>query len=116
MHPRRSNVEAPATAITLDSATLKRIQWLFERVCRHGYGAESSLKSSVQAGATRMSRAGATRAAIRQAIAASVQGQAIDDPAKTMFMAAESRLLSIQKRMIVWADAAQSADVPPTMS
>jgi hypothetical protein len=114
MHPRR--LRTNATAIALDSATLKRIQWLFERVCRHGYGAESSLKCAVQAGATRMSQAGATPTAIRRAIAASVQGHAFDDPARTTFIAAELRVVSIQNRMMAWADAARAADTPPLMS
>lgn len=112
----RSRAEATATATTLDTATLKRIQWLFERVCRHGYGAESSLKSAVQGGAARMSRAGATRDAIRTAIAACVRGQAIEDPSRTTFMATESRVVSIQKRMTGWAEAAIPGGVPPVMS
>ena len=116
----RLREEAPATANALDTATLKRIQWLFERVCRHGYGAESSLKAAVQGGATRMSQAGATRAAIRSAIAACVHGEALEEPARTTFMRTESRVVSIRKRMTGWADAAVPGDVAveaaPTMS
>jgi hypothetical protein len=107
----RLREEAPATASALDTATLKRIQWLFERVCRHGYGAESSLKSAVQGGATRMSRAGATREAIRTAIAGSVHGSP-EEPARTTFIATESRVVSIRRRMTGWADAAVPRDVP----
>lgn len=116
MNPWILRAEAQATPRTLDTATLKRIQWLFERVCRHGYGAESSLKAAVEGGATRMSQAGATRDAIRAAIAASVQGQTLDDPAKTTFIATESRVVSIRKRMAGWADAVLPCDTPPMLS
>ena len=116
MNPWILRAEAQATPRTLDTATLKRIQWLFERVCRHGYGAESSLKAAVEGGATRMSQAGATRDAIRAAIAASVQGQTLDDPAKTTFIAIESRVVSIRKRMAGWADAVLPCDTPPMLS
>lgn len=112
MNAWRLREEAPATASALDTATLKRIQWLFERVCRHGYGAESSLKSAVQGGATRMLQAGATRDAIRSAITACVHGEAPAAPARTMFMQTESRVVSIRKRMTGWADAAVPRDIP----
>lgn len=116
MQSWRLRAEAPATTSSLDTATIKRIQWLFERVCRHGYGAESSLKSAVQGGASRMCRAGATRDAVRSAIAACVQGQAPEDLSRTTFMATESRVVSIRKRMTGWADAVVAADSPPVMS
>ena len=109
MNPRILRAEAPATSSTLDSATVKRIQWLFDRVCRHGYGAEHSLKVAVQIGATRMAEAGATRDAIRSAIAACVHVPAPDDPRPTTFMAGESRVVSIRRRMIGWADAAATS-------
>ena len=120
MNPWIARTETQATALALDSATLKRIEWLFERVCRHGYGAESSLKTAVQMGAARMSKAGATRESIRSAIAACAQGKAPDEPRRTMFMAAESRVVSIRRRMTGWADATITAaaahDAPPVMS
>ena len=116
MQSWRSRAEAPATTSSLDTATVKRIQWLFERVCRHGYGAESSLKSAVQGGATRMCRAGATRDAIRSAIAACVQAEAAEDPSRTTFLATDSRVVSIQRRMAGWADAVAPIDGPPVMS
>jgi hypothetical protein len=105
MQSWRSRAEAPATASSLDSATIKRIQWLFERACRHGYGAESSLKSAVQGGATRMRSAGATRDAVRSAIAACVQGPVDEDPSRTTFLATESRVVSVRTRMAEWANA-----------
>lgn len=117
MHPWRLRAEAPATASTLDTATLKRIQWLFERVCRHGYGAESSLKCAVQEGATRMLQAGATRNAIRAAIAGCVHAETPQEPARTTFLNAEPRVVSIRKRMTGWADAMSPKNsVPPAMS
>lgn len=112
MHSWRSRTEAPATARTLDTATLKRIQWLFERVCRHGYGAERSLKSAVQIGATRMSEAGATREAIRSALNACLQGQTTEELGRTTFLGTESRLVSIRKRVASWADAAVAPRTP----
>lgn len=112
----RSRAEASATTSSLDTATVKRIQWLFERVCRHGYGAESSLKSAVQGGATQMCRAGATRDAIRSAIGACVLGQASEDPSRTTFLATESRVVSIRKRMTAWADAVVPMDTPTLRS
>ncbi|MGH7638109.1 MAG: hypothetical protein ACREOK_10705 [Gemmatimonadaceae bacterium] len=108
MNPWILRAEAPATCRTLDSATVKRIQWLFDRVCRHGYGAEHSLKTAVQIGATRMAEAGATRDAIRSAIVGCVHGPAPDDPRPTTHMAGESRVVSIRKRMTGWADTAVS--------
>lgn len=108
MHSWRLRTEAPASAVALDTASVKRIQWLFERVCRHGYGAESSLKCAVQAGASRMTAAGATRSAIRSAIEATVEARDPDahaDPSRTTFMTAESRVCSIRTRMAAWADA-----------
>lgn len=108
MNPWILRAEAAATSRTLDSATAKRIQWLFDRVCRHGYGAEHSLKAAVQIGATRMSQAGATRDAIRSAIVACVHVPAADDPRPTTYLAGESRVVSIRKRMSGWADAAVS--------
>ena len=116
MQSWRSRAEAPATTSSLDTASIKRIQWLFERVCRHGYGAEPSLKSAVQGGATRMRRAGASRDAIRSAIVACVQGQAPDDPSRTTFLATESRVVSIRRRMTGWADAVMPADTTALMS
>lgn len=106
MNPWILRAEAPATSSTLDSATVKRIQWLFDRVCRHGYGAEHSLKAAVQVGATRMAQAGATRDSVRSAIVACVQVAAPDDPRPTTRLAGESRVVSIRKRMTGWADAA----------
>ena len=106
MNPWILRAEAPATSRTLDSATVKRIQWLFDRVCRHGYGAEHSLKVAVELGATRMAEAGATRDAIRSAIVACVHVPAADDPRPTTHLAGESRVVSIRKRMTGWADAA----------
>lgn len=108
MNPWILRAESPATSRTLDSATIKRIQWLFDRVCRHGYGAEHSLKVAVQIGVRRMAEAGATRDAIRSAIGACVHVPAADDPRPTTYMAGESRVVSIRKRMIGWADAAVS--------
>jgi hypothetical protein len=109
MNPWISRSEAQATARTLDGATVKRIQWLFDRVCRHGYGAEHSLRLAVQLGAARMVEAGATRDAIRTAIVACVHGQSPEDAPRTMFIAAESRVVSIRRRMTAWADAIPSA-------
>lgn len=106
MNPWILRAEAPATSRTLDSATVKRVQWLFDRVCRHGYGAEHSLKAAVEIGARRMAEAGATRDAIRSAIVACVHVLAPDDPRPTRYMAGESRVVSIRKRMTGWADAA----------
>lgn len=116
MHPWKLRADAPATARSLDTATLKRIQWLFDRVCRHGYGAEPSLKCAVQAGAARMVEAGATRSAIRHAIATSVQGDFSEDLSRTTFVAMESRVVSIRRRMMGWADAALATDAPPVIS
>jgi hypothetical protein len=116
MQSSKSCAEAPATTSSLDSATIKRIQWLFERVCRHGYGAESSLKSAVQGGATRMRHAGATPAAVRRAIAACVHGPPDKDPSRTTFLASESRVVSVRARMAGWADAVTPTDQPPVMS
>lgn len=116
MQSWRSRAEAPATTSSLDTATIRRIQWLFERVCRHGYGAESSLKSAVQGGATRMRSAGASRDAIRSAVTACVQGEAAEDPSRTTFLATESRVVSIRKRMAGWADAVVPIDSPPVLS
>jgi hypothetical protein len=104
MNPWIHRRETAATDCALDSETVKRIQWLFERVCRHGYGAEQSLREAVQVGAARMAEAGATHAAIRSAVIASVHGQAHDAPS-TSLAATESRVMSVQRRMTGWVDA-----------
>jgi hypothetical protein len=106
MNPWRSRADAPATASTLDGPTLKRIQWLFERVCRHGYGAEPSLRAAVHAGATRMSAAGASQEAIRTAIGSSVRGEPSHLADTFSLAGGESRVVAIRKRMVGWADAA----------
>lgn len=106
MNPWISRGETTATPLTLDSATARRIEWLFERVCRHGYGAEHSLRLAVQLGAIRMAEAGATRDAIRAAIVACVHGQMPADAVQTVFVPAEFRVVSIRKRVTAWADAA----------
>ena len=105
MNPWVQRRELHATDRTLDTATVRRIQWLFERVCRHGYGAEQSLREAVQVGATRMAEAGATHAAIRSAVVACVYGQARTVVPSTSFVAAEARIASIQQRMTSWVDA-----------
>ena len=104
MNPWIYRRETAATARALDSETVKRIQWLFERVCRHGYGAEQSLREAVQVGATRMAEAGATHAAIRSAVVACVLGPVLNIP-RTSFVTTESRVVSVRRRMTAWVDA-----------
>ena len=105
MNPWISRHETAATERTLDSGTARRIQWLFERVCRHGYGAEHSLQVAVQVGATRMAEAGATREAIRLAVVACVQGGASGARPARRVLNAEARVSSIRQRMTDWVDA-----------
>ena len=105
MNPWISRNETAATEHALDSGTVRRIQWLFERVCRHGYGAEHSLQVAVQIGATRMAEAGATRDAIRSAVDACVRAGAPGmRPAQTI-LTAEARVSSVRQRMTAWVDA-----------
>lgn len=100
-----SRVESAATAHALDAVTIERIRWLFERVCRHGYGAESSLRVAVQVGAMRMAQAGATRGAIERAIVECVRHGTTALSFGTSFLAAESRVDLLRGRMTAWADA-----------
>ena len=106
MNPWRSRADAPATVRSLDTRTLKRIQWLFERVCRHGYGAEASLRAAVRYGAIRMSAAGASRDAIRTAVGSSVRGNAPNLADTFCLDGGESRVVAITRRMVGWADEA----------
>lgn len=105
MNPWFSQGEVSASAHSLDPVTVERVQWLFERVCRHGYGAEPSLRVAVQVGAMRMAQAGATREAIRSAILRCVQHGTTAVSFGTGFLAAEARVDSIRSRMTAWADA-----------
>jgi hypothetical protein len=100
-----SRGETPATAQALDSITVKRVQWLFERVCRHGYGAEHSLRVAVEIGAIRMAQAGATRRAIRAAFAACTSIVSPTGAAAKPLIAAETRITALLSRMSGWADA-----------
>lgn len=114
MKPRKWRSDAPATTRTLDTVTLKRIQWLFERVCRHCYGAEPSLCAAVRLGAARMSTAGASREAIRTAIGSSVRGDPSHVADSFSLDGGESRVVAIRKRMVAWADAAITPDQLPS--
>lgn len=104
MKYRVSDGGVAAAALTLDAVTIARIQWLFERVCRHGYGAEPSLRVAVQVGAMRMVKAGATRAAIRSAFVECVKQEPSAASLGVAFATAEARVDSLRVRMAVWAD------------
>ena len=100
-----SRGETAATAHALDSVTVERVQWLFERVCRHGYGAEHSLRVAVQIGAMRMGQAGASRSSVRAAFIDCIRHDVTATSFGTAFLAAEARVDSIRSRMAAWADA-----------
>ena len=98
----RRRAEVAATAHTLDSASVARIQWLFERACRHGYGAEPSLRAAVEMGAARMTAAGASPGAIRDAVIECVVGDGDNDTDPVVWLG-ESRMLALRRRMMEWA-------------
>lgn len=100
-----SRGETAATAHALDSVTSERVQWLFERVCRHGFGAEHSLRVAVQVGAMRMGQAGASRASVRAAFIDCVRYGVTAKSFGTAFLAAEARVDALRSRMAAWADA-----------
>lgn len=99
-----TRTNAPATPTTLSTATQQRIHRLVLRVFHHAFGADAALRTAVRSGATEMLRVGASREAVRHAIAECLVQHPSSLPDKPSLLTGESRAASVLGRMLAWTD------------
>lgn len=101
----KTKERAPASATSLSTTGRERIQRLILRAIQHSYGAESALRAAVRSGAAEMFQAGATREAVREAVANCVAFHPASLPDKPSLLTGESRAEAVTRRMMEWTDA-----------
>jgi len=104
MAGRKPREHTPATPESLCTGTEERIQRLVLRALKHSYGAESALRAAVRLGAREMLEAGASRSAVRHAIARCLVSHPSSLPDKPSLMTGESRASTLLTRMLAWTD------------
>jgi hypothetical protein len=109
MAERQSRRHAPATQATLSSGTAQRIHRAVMRAVHFSYGAESALRNAVKLGTAEMFDAGASRPAVRHAIAQCVVAHPRPLPDRASLMTGESRASALLTRMLAWTDDVTSA-------
>jgi hypothetical protein len=104
MAGRKPRQQTPATTASLSTSTEDRIQRLVIRVLRNSYGAESALRAAVRVGTREMLEAGASRSAVRHAVAQCLVSHPSSLPDKPSLMTGESRSSLLLTRMLGWTD------------
>ena len=109
--PARSMESHRTLATSLSAATAHRLDQQIKRAFRHTYGAESGLRTLVRLGTSEMLRAGASRAAIRNALVQRVSNH--PGQGKPSLLTGESRSDALTKLMLAWSDeVSDDADEP----
>jgi hypothetical protein len=104
--------QTSATGRALSAETQERIHKLVLRAVQCSFGVDPVLRRAVRLGAREMLEAGASFAAVRQAIAQCVLSHPSVLPDKLSLLTGESHASAILKRMLAWTESAMLACQP----